>query len=150
VGAMTKRGLLTGAWTGIGNATLQRLVAEGHEVTTLDVKDAPAGAAQHYHCDISDPASVASVFVQLAVPCDALGNIAGVAGSMGAELVLRVNVYGLRHISEAMLARGLIAEGGAIVNIASLAGMAWQRHLDRIAELDAAADFEAGIDVAKA
>ena len=36
------------------------------------------------------------------------------------------------------------------MNIASLAGMAWERHLDRIAELDAAADFDAGIDVAKA
>jgi NAD(P)-dependent dehydrogenase (short-subunit alcohol dehydrogenase family) len=43
-----------------------------------------------------------------------------------------------------------VAERGSIVNIASLAGMAWQRHLDRIAELDAAGDFAAGIEVAKA
>ena len=69
---------------------------------------------------------------------------------MGAELVLRVNVYGLRHLTERLLATGTIADGGSIVNIASLAGMAWQRHLDRIAALDAAADFDAGIDVAKA
>ena len=69
---------------------------------------------------------------------------------MGAELVLRVNVYGLRHITETLLAAALIAEGGSIVNIASLAGMAWERHLDRIAALDEAADFAAGIDVAKA
>jgi hypothetical protein len=89
VGPMTKRVLLTGASTGIGNATLQRLVAEGHEVTTLDVKDAPDGAAQHYHCDISDPASVDSVVDQLAGPFDALGNIAGVAGSMGRARVAR-------------------------------------------------------------
>ena len=69
---------------------------------------------------------------------------------MGAELVLRVNVYGLRHLTEHLLARGAIASGGSIVNIASLAGMAWQRHLDRIAALDAAADFAEGIEVAKA
>jgi len=37
----------------------------------------------------------------------------------------------------------------AIVNIASLAGMVWNRHLDRIAELDAAEDFAAGIEVAQ-
>ena len=70
---------------------------------------------------------------------------------MGAELVLRVNVYGLRHLTESLLAGGHDRPtGGSIVSIASLAGMAWERHIDRIAALDAAADFDAGIDVAKA
>ncbi len=147
---MGKRILLTGASTGIGNATLQRLVADGHEVVNLDVKDAPDGAAEHHHCDLSDPASIDAVVAGLDGTFDGLGNIAGVAGSMGAELVLRVNVYGLRHITDALLAAGKLNDGGSIVNIASLAGMPWQRHLDRIAELDAAADFAAGIEVAKA
>jgi len=146
----TKRVLLTGASTGIGNATLQRLVAGGHEVTTLDVQGAPDGSTRHLVCDLSDPDAIDAVVDQLDGPYDALGNIAGVAGSMGAELVLRVNVYGLRHITERLLAAGRIASGGSIVNIASLAGMAWQRHLDRIAALDEAADFAAGIEVARA
>ncbi len=141
--------LLTGASTGIGNATLQRLVAGGHEVTTLDIKDAPDGAARHLHCDMSDPASIDAAVDALDGAFDGLGNIAGVAGSMGSELVLRVNVYGLRHLTERLVAAGKLADGGSIVNIASLAGMAWQRHLDRIAALDAAPDFAAGIDVAR-
>jgi NAD(P)-dependent dehydrogenase (short-subunit alcohol dehydrogenase family) len=145
-----KRVLLTGASTGIGNATLQRLVQEGHEVTTLDVKAAPEGSSRHLHCDMADPASIDAVVAQLAGPYDAIGNIAGVAGSMGAELVLRVNVYGLRHLTERLLGAGTIAEGGSIVNVASLAAMAWERHLDRIDQLDAAPDFEAGIEVARA
>ncbi len=145
-----KRVLLTGASTGIGNATLQRLVADGHHVTTLDIKEPPEGSARHILCDLSDPASIDAAVEQLDGPFDALGNIAGVAGAMGAELVLRVNVYGLRHITERLLAEGAIAPGGSIVNIASLAGMAWQRHLDRIAALDAAADFAEGIEVAQA
>ena len=145
-----KRVLLTGASTGIGNATLQRLVADGHHVTTLDIKDEPEGSSRHLSCDLSDPASIDAVVDQLDGPFDALGNIAGVAGSMGAELVLRVNVYGLRHLTERLLATGAIAPGGSIVNVASLAGMAWQRHLERIATLDAAADFVAGIEVARA
>ncbi len=147
---MTKHVMLTGASTGIGHATLQRLLAEGHRVTTLDVKDAPAGAAAHHHCDLSDPASIDAVVDQLAGPFDALGNIAGVAGSMGAELVLRVNVFGLRHLTQRLLAKGLIARGGSIVNIASLAGRLWDRHADRWAPLDEAADMTAGIALAAA
>ncbi len=146
---MAKRILLTGASTGIGNATLQRLAAAGHEVVSVDVKDAPEGAAEHRHCDLSEPASIDEVVAGLDGSFDGLGNIAGVAGSMGAELVLRVNVYGLRHITETLLAAGKLRDGASIVNIASLAGMAWSGHLDRIAELDAAEDFAAGIKVAQ-
>jgi NAD(P)-dependent dehydrogenase (short-subunit alcohol dehydrogenase family) len=147
---MAKRVLLTGASTGIGNATLAMLVADGHEVTSLDVKDAPAGAAAHHHCDLSDPASIDATVAKLDGPFDALLNVAGVAGSMGAELVFRVNVYGLRHITETMLAAGKIAGGASIVNIASLAGTAWERHLDRINAVDEQPDFAAGIEFAKA
>lgn len=147
---MSKRILLTGASTGIGNATLRRLVADGHEVVSLDIKDSPEGAVGHHHCDLADPASIDEVVANLDGGFDGLGNIAGVAGSMGAELVLRVNVYGLRHLTESLLASGKLNDGASIVNIASLAGMAWQRHLDRIAELDSAGDFAAGIEVAAA
>ena len=147
---MRKRILLTGASTGIGNATLRRLVDDGHDVVSLDVKDAPAGASEHHRCDLADPASIDEVITALGERFDGLGNIAGVAGSMGAELVLRVNVYGLRHLTESLLAADKLNDGASIVNIASLAGMAWQRHLDRIAELDAAPDYTAGIDVSAA
>jgi NAD(P)-dependent dehydrogenase (short-subunit alcohol dehydrogenase family) len=144
------RALLTGASTGIGQATVARLVAAGHEVVTLDIKDAPEGSTRHVHCDLSEPASIDAAMNELEGPFDALCNIAGVAGSMGAELVLRVNVYGLRHLTEGLLATGAIARGGSIVSVASLAGRMWERHLDRIAALDAAEDFAAGIEVAKA
>ena len=146
---MSKRVLLTGASTGIGNATLRRLVADGHEVVNVDVKEAPVGV-EHHHCDLSDPASIDELVAGLDGSFDGLGNIAGVAGSMGAELVLRVNVYGLRHLTETLLAAGKLNDGASIVNIASLAAMAWQRHLDRIAQLDGAVDFTAGIEVAAA
>ena len=80
---MAKRILLTGASTGIGNATLQRLVAAGHEVVNLDIKDAPEGAAEHHHCDLSEPASIESVVAGLDGTFDGLGNIAGGGGKHG-------------------------------------------------------------------
>jgi NAD(P)-dependent dehydrogenase (short-subunit alcohol dehydrogenase family) len=144
---MAKKVLLTGAATGIGNATLNMLVADGHEVTTLDIKpETPAGAARHLACDMSDEASIDSAVAALEGPFDALLNVAGVAGSMGAELVFRVNVLGLRHLTEALLGEGKIAEGGSIVSVASLAGMAWERHLDRIDALLGTPDFASGIE----
>lgn len=144
------RVLLTGASTGIGFATLRRLVDDGHDVTTLDVKEPPAGATRHVHADLADPASIDAAVASFAEPFDALGNIAGVAGAMGAPLVLRVNVYGLRHLTERLLAAGLVAEGGSIVNIASMAGRFWERHLDRVDALDAAPDAVAGAALADA
>lgn len=147
---MSKRVLITGASTGIGRATVARLAAEGHDVTTLDVQDAPPGSSLHLVCDLADPASIDALVERLDGSFDALANIAGVAGSMGPELVLRVNVFGLRHLTERLLAAGHIAPGGSIVNIASLAGRLWERHVDRLALLDDAADFTAGIAVARA
>lgn len=144
------RVLLTGAATGIGQATLRRLVAAGHDVTTIDVQPAPDGTAHHVHVDLADPSSIDSFVDSLDGAYDALANVAGVAGAMGAELVLRVNVYGLRHLTERLLADGRITDGGSVVNIASMAGRFWERHLDRIEALDAAADMAAGIELAKA
>lgn len=141
--------LVTGASTGIGNATVQRLVAGGHEVVSLDIKERPEGVSRHLQVDLSEASSIDAALAELTGPFDALANVAGVAGSMGAELVLRVNVYGLRHLTEGLLARGAIAPGGSIVNVASLAAMTWERHLDRIAALDEAPDFTAGIEVAR-
>lgn len=144
------RVLLTGASTGIGFATFRRLAAAGHEVTTVDVQAAPDGATRHLRADLADPASIDALVDGLDGDFDALANIAGVAGSMGAELVLRVNVFGLRHLTERLLATGRLADGAAIVNIASMAGRFWERHLDRVDALDAAADFAAGIELARA
>ena len=51
---------------------------------------------------------------------DGLCNVAGLSGSTGAVATLSVNFYGLRALSEAVAPR--IREGGAIVNVASIAG----------------------------
>ena len=50
----------------------------------------------------------------------ALLNVAGVPGTVGDELTMRVNFFGLRHLTELLWDR--IVDGGTIVNVSSVAG----------------------------
>lgn len=134
---------MTGASSGIGRATTDLLVADGDEVISLDIQEAPPGAARHIHCDMSDPVSIDAAVAQLDGRVDGLLNVAGVPGTLSGEMVMRVNTLGLRHLSEALLDR--VERGGAIVNVASIAGFSWQRHLEDIQALLKTADFESGL-----
>jgi NAD(P)-dependent dehydrogenase (short-subunit alcohol dehydrogenase family) len=124
------RVLVTGASTGIGAATTARLIAAGHQVVSLDVKSPPAGVVEHHHCDLSDPAAIDAVVAGLQGPFRSLLNIAGVPGTVPDDVVMRVNLFGLRHLTEAVWDR--IADGGTVVNVASIAGNQWKKRQDRI------------------
>ena len=50
--------ILTGAASGVGDATARQLIERGHQVISLDIKEPRAGVAAHHHCDLSDPASI--------------------------------------------------------------------------------------------
>jgi NAD(P)-dependent dehydrogenase (short-subunit alcohol dehydrogenase family) len=134
-----KRILMTGASSGIGAATAALFTAAGDEVVSLDIKAAPAAVATHLHCDMGDPDSIEAAVGQLEGNFDALLNIAGVPGTVPADLIMRVNTLGLKHFTERVFER--LNEGGAIVNIASIAGFNWARHLKDINELLAMDDF---------
>ncbi len=135
--------LLTGASSGIGAATARLFADAGDEVVSLDIKDAPAGVAAHHHCDMSDPASIDAALAAVDGRFDAVLNVAGVPGTVDPDLIMRVNTLGLRHLSEAVIDR--INDNGAIVNVASIAGFNWARHLKDITELLAIADFDAAL-----
>lgn len=138
-----KRILLTGASSGIGAACCALFQAAGDEVTSLDIKAAPPGAAQHLHCDMADPTSIDAACAALDGNFDALLNVAGVPGTVDPELIMRVNTLGLKRLTDAMLDR--LDAGGAIVNIASIAGFNWARHMKEITELLAIADFDEAV-----
>lgn len=137
---MTRRILLSGASSGIGAACAARFAAAGDEVTSLDIKPAPPGAALHLHCDLGDPAAIDAAVAALSGEYDVLLNVAGVPGTVDPELIMRVNTLGLKHLTEAVFAR--LRAGGAIVSIASIAGFNWARHLKDITELLALDDFD--------
>lgn len=136
-----KRILMTGASSGIGAATCGLLNTAGDEVITLDIKDAPAGSAQHIHCDMSDPASIDAALAQIEGNFDCLLNIAGVPGTVPPALIMAVNTLGLKRVTEALFDR--LNDNGAVVNIASIAGFNWARHLKDINELLAIDEWDA-------
>ena len=120
-----KRALVTGAASGLGAASAERLRADGIEVVTLDV----AGEVD-LHVDVTDDIAVARAAAD-AGPIDILVNSAGIVGPNVPLLettpeawrrTLNVNVIGVVNTIRAF-APGMVQTGwGRIVNFASMAG----------------------------
>jgi NAD(P)-dependent dehydrogenase (short-subunit alcohol dehydrogenase family) len=127
-----KRTVVTGAASGMGNATVKYLADLGAEIVALDVVPIEAGPWTSVQVDIGNRASIDAAVEAIGTPVDRLFNVAGVAGGRGTEkLAMVVNFFGLRYLTERLLPA--MPRGGAIVNVASLAGF---RYLLARAELE--------------
>jgi len=126
-----RRVVVTGGARGVGGALLDVLAGLGAaHVTVLDL-NAPDGPHDTYlAADMSDEASVREAMAQIDGPVHALFNNAGVADTQPPATVLAVNYLALRTLSEGLLDR--MADGGAIVNTASLAGNLWRKRIEPI------------------
>ncbi|MGW2288732.1 coniferyl-alcohol dehydrogenase [Streptomyces phaeochromogenes] len=135
--------VVTGGSSGIGEATVRSLEAEGAVVTVLDIK-APADGHAHVQCSLADPASVAAAVEQLPEQIFGLVNSAGVSGEHSGEAVMRINFLGLRELTEGLYDR--LEPGGAVVNVASDAGMFWRDRVALCRELIETPNYEAGVE----
>jgi NAD(P)-dependent dehydrogenase (short-subunit alcohol dehydrogenase family) len=136
--------IVTGAGSGIGRATAQRLALDGARVVCADVNLTGAeetaesirgksGEARAVRCDVADPASVTSL-VDGAVSAwgklDFVANVAGVGGFKRTNEVtledwnrmIAINLTGQFLVCQAALPH-VLASVGAIVNTASVAGV---------------------------
>jgi NAD(P)-dependent dehydrogenase (short-subunit alcohol dehydrogenase family) len=137
--------IITGAGSGIGRGTALRAAAEGMHVVALDVKQADqtaeeitsaGGSASAVSMDVREPGEWRLVVEQTLArqgSIDLLANVAGVVNAGpdnavdqtddGWDRVVSINqtgvFYGMRAVLPAMIAAG----GGAIVNVASVAGL---------------------------
>ena len=131
--------VITGVSSGIGARTAELASQAGAEVVGIDLRAPSVPVASFIAADISSASAIAALVPQLPARFDALCNVAGVSGTLGAVATLNINFYGLRALTEAAAPR--IREGGAVINVASIAGYGWRANLERSKALVDAAGF---------
>lgn len=135
-----KRILVTGVSSGVGQATAKALKAAGAFVIGLDVKPAHEECDQFVQCDLSKCASIDDAIAAIEHPIDGLANIAGVPGSLPADVVFKVNFLGMRHLTNQLLPK--LADKASVVSIASTAGTGWRKRKELSQTLLALSDWE--------
>ena len=119
--------MVTGAAQGIGLRVAEVLRADGYEVVGFDLTETDGGVVG----DVSSPYDVARVVERVGDRVDVLVNNAGIAGIVPFEdtslelweRMVAVNLTGPFLLTQA-LGRVMLARGqGAVVNIASVAGL---------------------------
>jgi NAD(P)-dependent dehydrogenase (short-subunit alcohol dehydrogenase family) len=126
--------LVTGGASGIGAATIRRLLSEGARASSLDLGGEPPAGALALGGDVSDSAQVDRAVARTADELGPIDILVCSAGITGASLptvevtddewrrVMAVDADGVFFCNRAVLP-GMIARGyGRIVNIASIAG----------------------------
>ncbi|MFD1813533.1 coniferyl-alcohol dehydrogenase [Rhodococcus gannanensis] len=141
MGATQRRVVVIGAGSGIGAATASHYHGRGDHVLAVDIRPNETPASEHRQVDLRDADAVAALLESIGPGWDLLAHVAGVPGTAPDSDVLRINYLGARLMVEGMLP--LLNPGGAVVVVASTAGMAWQQRLDAIEGLLAAGDADA-------
>jgi NAD(P)-dependent dehydrogenase (short-subunit alcohol dehydrogenase family) len=131
--------VVTGISSGIGSRIGELATALGADVIGVDVKTPIRPLDAFVQADIGSPQGVAEILYALPQRFDALCNVAGISGVAGAAKTLAINFYGLRSLTEALAPR--LREGGAIVNVASIAGYGWRANLERAKALVSEQEF---------
>jgi NAD(P)-dependent dehydrogenase (short-subunit alcohol dehydrogenase family) len=144
LGYKGKRVIVTGCFSGMGEATAKLLLDLGAEVHGLDYKDAALPLTSFNNVDLRDPASIEAGVAAIGGKIDALFNCAGLPQSFPPLDVMKVNFVGTRHLTEQVLP--LMGPGGAIASIASTGGLGWSRRIPTSMELIATKGYQAAVD----
>ncbi len=150
LGYKGKRVVVSGCFSGMGEATAKILLDLGAQVHGLDFKQSALPLASFTQIDLRDPASLDAAAAKIDGKVDALFNCAGLPGG-GAFPPLdtfKVNFAGTRHLTDCLLPK--MGEGSAIVSIASTGGLGWSRRIPVHMELMQTKGFDGAIGWAEA
>lgn len=136
--------VVTGCASGIGLETARLCKAWGATVLGVDRTVTHQHVDELYKVDLSDPHMIRQLVQALPHGIHGIANVAGLPPTAPAELVLKVNLLGLKAFTLGMIPK--LADGASIVNLASLAGFDWPNHISSIHEsedldFDDAAEF---------
>lgn len=137
-----KRYVITGAASGIGDATAGQLLELGADVYSLDRNTPRVQVTKHVDVDLANPRSIDAAVEQLDGQFDGLINVAGVPGTAPADVVFAVNSLAVRHLTETFAPK--LVTGGTVTIVSSTAGFAWPTRLPAIQEALATKTFEEG------
>lgn len=141
LGYKNKRVVVSGCFSGMGEATARILLSLGAEVHGFDFKESTLPLASFTAIDLRDPASIDAAVAGLGGKVDALFNCAGLPQTAGGADVMKVNFAGTRHLTEKVLP--LMPTGGAIASISSNGGLGWSRRVPVLMGLLATDGFDA-------
>lgn len=124
--------VVTGCASGIGRETARVCKAWGATVLGVDRTMTHEHVDALYKADLSDPQMIRELVQALPAGVHGIANIAGLPPTAPAELVLKVNLLGLKAFTLGMIPK--LADGASIVNLASLAGFDWPNRVSSIHE----------------
>jgi NAD(P)-dependent dehydrogenase (short-subunit alcohol dehydrogenase family) len=150
LGYANKRVIVSGCFSGMGEASAKLLLDLGAEVHGLDFKPSTLPLASFNQIDLRDPTTIEAGVAAIGGKIDALFNCAGLPGGGGFPPLdtFKVNFLGTRHLTDTVVP--LMGQGGAIVSIASTGGLGWSRRIPVHMELLQTKDFAAGLAWAEA
>ena len=150
LGYKGKRVIVSGCFSGMGEATAKILLDQGAEVHGLDFKPCALPLASFNQIDLRDPATIEAGVKAIGGKIHSLFNCAGLAGGGAFPPIdtFKVNFIGTRHLTECVLP--LMGPGSAIVSISSTGGLGWSRRIPTHMELLQTKGFQGALDWAEA
>lgn len=128
-----KRVVVSGCFSGMGEATARLLLKQGAEVHGLDYKQSQLSLASFTQVDLRDSAAIDAAAEKIGGKVDALFNCAGLPQTSPALDVMKVNYAGTRRLTERLLP--FMAAGSAIASISSNGGLGWSRRMPVLMQL---------------
>ena len=122
--------VVTGVSSGIGRETASLIKQLGGDVIGVDRNKTEDFVDELYLADMSDRRTIQALVKALPDRIDGLANIAGLPPTAPADLVLKVNLVGLKYFTQLMIPK--LKDNASIVNLASLAGFGWQQSMPAI------------------